>query len=151
MARPVTTDNITDQPVNERITGNGDAITAPTNAPDDSPFVPLDKAKNAKNLNLESGHLSELMQTKRLLDAAEKVSMVIPQAGPNGTKLPDIVVTINDYAYQIKRGKMVRVPRPVYEVLVQSGHVAPLTEEDESMSPVVDPVVAQASRFSGVA
>jgi hypothetical protein len=39
------------------------------------------------------------------------------------------------FGYQIKRGKLVRVPESVYLVLVESGEVAPQREEDESHVP----------------
>jgi hypothetical protein len=82
------------------------------------------------------GTVGEASQTtKELLNAQQRFPVTLHQNKPGEDQLPDKYVGINDFGYQIKRGKLVRVPESVYLVLVESGEVAPQREEDESHVP----------------
>lgn len=86
-------------------------------------LVPLSQAASIAGMNSEV--LGELQRTKRLLDAEPKVQIILPQMPADQMQLPDETVTIMGYKYHIMRGEMVSVPRPVAEVLVSSGTIAP--------------------------
>lgn len=78
------------------------------------------KQKNEAELRNDTKVLASGMKAK--LNACKKVTVRIPVDKQN-PKDTDVVVQLNGYVYQIKRGTTVEVPEPIAKLLERGNYI----------------------------
>jgi hypothetical protein len=84
------------------------------------------RGQNAENVQMTEREMDVVTQdTGAILSEQPKKTVRLYQVPPGSSdaQLPDEVVQINGYTYQIKRGEDVEVPESVYNVLKDAGRI----------------------------
>lgn len=95
--------------------------------------------RQARLVGMAPGEASGLTHTKAMLEACDKVLVILPQSEPGTALKPPATPTINGVTYVVQRGVQVPVPRPIYELMVANRTVPPQNERDAMLLPPLDP------------